>query len=87
MQVTLAFYRFGGTSVAGLSTSLVTTVLLKASLGSEKYPSDGVASGLSSDTRFSPDKRPSKTHLTMRFSRHGRDAHSSSFCLHLERGG
>jgi hypothetical protein len=33
------------------------------------------------------DKRPSKTHLTMRFSRHGRDAHSSSFYLHLERGG
>ncbi len=36
------------------------------------------------DTRFSPDKRPYKSHLAMRFSHPGRDVHSPGFYLHLE---
>ena len=39
------------------------------------------------DTRFSPDKRPYKTHIAMRFSHRGRDVHSPGFYLHLEPGG
>jgi len=39
------------------------------------------------DTRFSPDKRPYKTHLAMRFSHRGKDVHSPGFYLHLEPGG
>jgi uncharacterized protein (TIGR02453 family) len=35
------------------------------------------------DTRFSPDKRPYKTHLAMRFSHRGKDVHSPGFYLHL----
>jgi uncharacterized protein (TIGR02453 family) len=38
------------------------------------------------DTRFSPDKRPYKTHLGMRFSHAGKDVHSPGFYLHLEPG-
>jgi uncharacterized protein (TIGR02453 family) len=37
------------------------------------------------DTRFSPDKRPFKTHVGMRFSHgSGKDAHAPVFYLHLE---
>ena len=36
------------------------------------------------DTRFSPDKRPYKTHIAMRFSHRGKDVHSPGFYLHLE---
>ena len=39
------------------------------------------------DTRFTPDKRPYKTHLAMRFSHPGRDVHSPGYYLHLEPGG
>jgi uncharacterized protein (TIGR02453 family) len=39
------------------------------------------------DTRFSPDKRPYKTHIAMRFSHCGEDVHSPGFYLHLEPGG
>src|ERR1700739_2548668 len=38
------------------------------------------------DTRFSPDKRPYKTHIAMRFSHRGKDVHSPGFYLHLEPG-
>lgn len=39
------------------------------------------------DTRFSPDKRPYKTHVGIRFSHEkGRDAHAPVFYLHLEPG-
>ncbi len=36
------------------------------------------------DTRFSPDKKPYKSHLAMRFSHAGRDVHSPGFYLHIE---
>lgn len=36
------------------------------------------------DTRFSPDKRPYKTHVGMRFSHPGKDVHSPGYYLHLE---
>ena len=37
------------------------------------------------DTRFSPDKRPFKTHVGIRFSHDsGKDAHAPVFYLHLE---
>jgi uncharacterized protein (TIGR02453 family) len=36
------------------------------------------------DTRFSPDKRPYKTHIAMRFSHRGKDVHSPGFYLHVE---
>ncbi len=40
------------------------------------------------DTRFSPDKRPFKTHIGIHFSySKGKDAHASVFYLHLEPGG
>jgi uncharacterized protein (TIGR02453 family) len=39
------------------------------------------------DTRFSPDKRPYKTHVAMRFSHPGKDVHSPGFYLHLQSGG
>jgi uncharacterized protein (TIGR02453 family) len=39
------------------------------------------------DTRFSPDKRPYKTHVAMRFSHRGRDVHSPGFYLHIEPDG
>jgi uncharacterized protein (TIGR02453 family) len=39
------------------------------------------------DTRFSPDKRPYKTHVAMRFSHRGKDVHSPGFYLHFEPGG
>lgn len=39
------------------------------------------------DTRFSPDKRPYKTHVAMRFSHRGKDVHSPGFYLHIEPGG
>jgi uncharacterized protein (TIGR02453 family) len=39
------------------------------------------------DTRFSPDKRPFKTHVGIHFSHaSGRDAHAPVFYLHLEPG-
>jgi uncharacterized protein (TIGR02453 family) len=39
------------------------------------------------DTRFSPDKRPFKTHVGIRFSHaSGKDAHAPVFYLHLEPG-
>ena len=38
------------------------------------------------DTRFSPDKRPYKTHIAMKFSHRGKDVHSPGFYLHLEPG-
>ncbi len=38
------------------------------------------------DTRFSPDKRPYKTHVGMRFSHAGKDVHSPGYYLHLEPG-
>ena len=38
------------------------------------------------DTRFSPDKRPYKTHVAMRFSHRGKEVHSPGFYLHLEPG-
>lgn len=39
------------------------------------------------DTRFSPDKRPYKTHVAMRFSHRGKDVHSPGFYLHIEPDG
>ena len=39
------------------------------------------------DTRFSPDKRPYKTHIAMKFSHCGKDVHSPGFYLHLEAQG
>jgi uncharacterized protein (TIGR02453 family) len=39
------------------------------------------------DTRFSPDKRPYKTHVAMRFTHARKDVHSPGFYLHLEPGG
>jgi uncharacterized protein (TIGR02453 family) len=40
------------------------------------------------DTRFSPDKRPFKTHVGIRFSHSsGKDAHAPVFYLHLEPDG
>jgi uncharacterized protein (TIGR02453 family) len=38
------------------------------------------------DTRFSPDKRPYKSHAAMRFSHSGKNVHSPGFYLHLEPG-
>ena len=38
------------------------------------------------DTRFSPDKRPYKSHVAMQFSHAGRGVHSPGFYLHLEPG-
>jgi uncharacterized protein (TIGR02453 family) len=38
------------------------------------------------DTRFSPDKKPYKSHAAMRFSHAGKDVHSPGFYLHLEPG-
>src|SRR5215469_6546610 len=38
------------------------------------------------DTRFSPDKRPFKTHVGMRFSHEkGKNIHAPVFYLHLEK--
>lgn len=39
------------------------------------------------DTRFSPDKRPYKSHAAMHFSHPGKDVHSPGFYLHMEPGG
>jgi uncharacterized protein (TIGR02453 family) len=38
------------------------------------------------DTRFSPDKRPYKTNIAMKFSHRGKDVHSPGFYLHLSPG-
>jgi uncharacterized protein (TIGR02453 family) len=50
-------------------------------------PSRGSLFRIYRDTRFSPDKRPYKTHIAMRFSHPGKDVHSPGFYLHLQPGG
>jgi uncharacterized protein (TIGR02453 family) len=48
-------------------------------------PSRGSLFRIYRDTRFSPDKRPFKTHVGIRFSHaSGKDAHAPVFYLHLE---
>jgi uncharacterized protein (TIGR02453 family) len=50
-------------------------------------PSRGSLFRIYRDTRFSPDKRPFKTHVGMHFSHaSGKDAHAPVFYLHLEPG-
>src|SRR5579864_736530 len=56
-------------------------------LASDPRTSRGSLFRIYRDTRFSPDKRPYKTHLAMRFSHRGKDVHSPGFYLHLEPGG
>jgi uncharacterized protein (TIGR02453 family) len=55
-------------------------------LASDPRTSRGSLFRIYRDTRFSPDKRPYKTHLAMRFSHRGKDVHSPGFYLHLEPG-
>ncbi len=48
-------------------------------------PTRGTLFRIYRDTRFSPDKRPFKTHVGIRFSHgSGKDAHAPVFYLHLE---
>jgi len=50
-------------------------------------PSRGSLFRIYRDTRFSPDKRPYKTHVGIHFSHvSGKDAHAPVFYLHLEPG-
>ncbi len=56
-------------------------------LVADPRPSRGSLFRIYRDTRFSPDKRPYKTHVAMRFSHRGKDVHSPGFYLHLEAGG
>ena len=49
-------------------------------------PSRGSLFRIYRDTRFSPDKRPFKTHVGMRFSHEkGKNVHAPVFYLHLEK--
>jgi uncharacterized protein (TIGR02453 family) len=51
-------------------------------------PSGGSMFRIYRDVRFSPDKRPYKTHVSARFSHvMGRDVHAPGFYVHLEPGG
>ena len=56
-------------------------------LVADPRPSRGSLFRIYRDTRFSPDKRPYKTHIAMRFSHPGKDVHSPGFYLHLQPGG
>ena len=56
-------------------------------LVADPRPSRGSMFRIYRDTRFSPDKRPYKTHVAMRFSHRGKDVHSPGFYLHLESAG
>lgn len=56
-------------------------------LVADPRPSRGSLFRIYRDTRFSPDKRPYKTHVAMRFSHRGKDVHSPGFYLHLEPSG
>lgn len=56
-------------------------------LVADARPSRGSLFRIYRDTRFSPDKRPYKTHAAMRFSHQGKDVHSAGFYFHLEPGG
>ena len=56
-------------------------------LSADPRPSRGSLFRIYRDVRFSPDKRPYKTHVAMRFSHRGKDVHSPGFYLHLEPGG
>lgn len=56
-------------------------------LVADARPSRGSLFRIYRDTRFSPDKRPYKTHVAMRFSHQGKDVHSAGFYFHLEPGG
>jgi len=56
-------------------------------LVADARPTRGSLFRIYRDTRFSPDKRPYKTHLAMRFSHRGKDVHSPGFYLHIEAGG
>jgi uncharacterized protein (TIGR02453 family) len=48
-------------------------------------PTHGSLFRIYRDTRFSPDKRPFKTHVGIRFSHNsGKDAHAPVFYLHLQ---
>jgi uncharacterized protein (TIGR02453 family) len=52
---------------------------------SDARPTRGSLFRIYRDTRFSPDKRPFKTHVGVRFSHaSGKDAHAPVFYLHLE---
>lgn len=56
-------------------------------LVADPRPSRGSLFRIYRDVRFSPDKRPYKTHVAMRFAHRGKDVHSPGFYLHLEPGG
>ena len=56
-------------------------------LSADPRPSRGSLFRIYRDVRFSPDKRPYKTHVAMRFAHRGKDVHSPGFYLHLEPGG
>jgi uncharacterized protein (TIGR02453 family) len=56
-------------------------------LVADSRPSRGSLFRIYRDTRFSPDKRPYKTHVAMRFSHRGKGVHSPGFYLHLDPGG
>jgi uncharacterized protein (TIGR02453 family) len=56
-------------------------------LVADPRPSRGSMFRIYRDIRFSPDKRPYKTHVAMRFSHRGKDVHSPGYYLHLEPGG
>lgn len=53
-------------------------------LVADARPTRGSLFRIYRDTRFSPDKRPYKTHVAMRFSHRGKDVHSPGFYLHLD---
>jgi uncharacterized protein (TIGR02453 family) len=53
-------------------------------LVADPRPTRGSLFRIYRDTRFSPDKRPYKTHVAMRFSHRGKDVHSPGFYLHLD---
>src|SRR5271157_3854606 len=50
-------------------------------LVADARPTRGSLFRIHRDTRFSPDKRPFKTNVAMRFSHRGKDVHSPGFYL------
>jgi len=61
---------------------------ISTKLVADSRPSGGSMFRIYRDVRFSPDKRPYKTHVSARFSHiMGRDVHAPGFYVHLEPGG
>ena len=56
-------------------------------LVADPHPTRGSMFRIYRDVRFSPDKKPYKTHVAARFSHvMGRDVHAPGFYIHLEPG-